>query len=274
MKTITLGFLSFLILALACRPGRGLVACQPLRRGLVRRGRLLEPHRRLRRPTASGSHYGGSGSWSATGARGGTASGSHYGTSGSWSAHGAYGGTAYGGHYYGGTYPAYHPPTTVNVYGSGCYNCGGWHAAGAAAAGHGGRSGYRCSDSLGQHGRSDIHALTAPGSPPGAPARPRPQPEPTMRGLRPVPPVRPIRWARSRPHCRPAAPRPALGARPITCAGIPGFSRATAPTGSTTGWCRHLELMGLRALRKREYGDRQCSRSAGEVYLQARITTG
>ena len=40
-----------------------------------------------------------------------------------------------GGHYYGGTYPAYHPPTTVNVYGSGCYNCGGWNAAGAAAAG-------------------------------------------------------------------------------------------------------------------------------------------
>ena len=35
----------------------------------------------------------------------GTASGSHYGTSGSWSAHGAYGGTAYGGHYYGGNLP-------------------------------------------------------------------------------------------------------------------------------------------------------------------------
>ena len=32
-------------------------------------------------------------------------------------------------------YPAYHPPTTVNYYGSGCYNCGGWSTAGAAAAG-------------------------------------------------------------------------------------------------------------------------------------------
>ena len=32
-------------------------------------------------------------------------------------------------------YPAYHPPTTVNVYGSACSNCGGWSTAGAAAAG-------------------------------------------------------------------------------------------------------------------------------------------
>ena len=32
-------------------------------------------------------------------------------------------------------YPGYHPPTTVNYYGAGCYNCGGWSTAGAAAAG-------------------------------------------------------------------------------------------------------------------------------------------
>jgi len=37
--------------------------------------------------------------------------------------------------YNGATYTSYHPPTTVNVYGSSCYNCGGWNAAGAAAAG-------------------------------------------------------------------------------------------------------------------------------------------
>src|SRR5574341_460721 len=43
--------------------------------------------------------------------------------------------TAYHSPYYGAAYPAYHPPTTVNVYGSGCYNCGGWYTAGAAAAG-------------------------------------------------------------------------------------------------------------------------------------------
>jgi hypothetical protein len=45
--------------------------------------------------------------------------------------------TAYHAPYYGtaAVYPAYHPPTTVNVYGSGCYNCGGWSTAGAAAAG-------------------------------------------------------------------------------------------------------------------------------------------
>ena len=29
----------------------------------------------------------------------------------------------------------YHPPATVNYYGAGCYNCGGWSTAGAAAAG-------------------------------------------------------------------------------------------------------------------------------------------
>ncbi len=43
-----------------------------------------------------------------------------------------YGATAYvapGGAY------AYHPPTTVNVYGAGCYNCGGWAVAGAVATG-------------------------------------------------------------------------------------------------------------------------------------------
>jgi hypothetical protein len=37
--------------------------------------------------------------------------------------------------YYGGTYYGYHPPTTVNYYGSGCYDCGGWSTAGAAVAG-------------------------------------------------------------------------------------------------------------------------------------------
>ena len=98
---------------------------------------------------AYGGHAsGGGGSWNATGAYGGHASGG----GGSWSATNAYGTTAYhttgygttaygttvhgttayyGGAYYGG----YHPPTTVNYYGSGCYNCGGWSTAGAAAAG-------------------------------------------------------------------------------------------------------------------------------------------
>lgn len=90
-----------------------------------------------------GSASGGGGSWSAQGYRGGEASGG----GGSWHAEGAYGGAAYGHggsyvattgyhhNYYGAVYPAYHPPTTVNYYGSGCYNCGGWSTAGAAAAG-------------------------------------------------------------------------------------------------------------------------------------------
>jgi hypothetical protein len=64
-------------------------------------------------------------------------------TGGGWAKTGAYGGVAYGDAHTGSAYyhppaaayPAYHPPTTVNVYGSGCYNCGGWSTAGAAAAG-------------------------------------------------------------------------------------------------------------------------------------------
>jgi hypothetical protein len=36
---------------------------------------------------------------------------------------GANGATAYHSPYYGDTYAGYHPPATVNYYGSGCYNC-------------------------------------------------------------------------------------------------------------------------------------------------------
>jgi hypothetical protein len=32
-------------------------------------------------------------------------------------------------------YGAYHPPVVVNTYSTGCYNCGGWSAAGAAVTG-------------------------------------------------------------------------------------------------------------------------------------------
>ena len=80
----------------------------------------------------SAYHKEGSGQTTATGAYGGSAT--HYQGQGT-TATGAYGGTAYHAPYYGAAYPAYHPPTTVNVYGAGCYNCGGWNAAGAAAAG-------------------------------------------------------------------------------------------------------------------------------------------
>lgn len=96
-----------------------------------------------------GTASGGDGSWDATGARGGTASGGD----GSWSGTGYRGGTASGGDgswhastpygtasggyntYYGGTYATYHPPTVVNSYSTGCYNCGGWAVAGAVAVG-------------------------------------------------------------------------------------------------------------------------------------------
>jgi len=73
-----------------------------------------------------GSASGGGGSWSGTGWRGGTASGG----GGVWHATGANGGSAWG--YHGSYYGGYHPPTTVNYYGSNCYNCGGWNAGAAA----------------------------------------------------------------------------------------------------------------------------------------------
>jgi hypothetical protein len=107
MKCLVIGLVGFLLSALACEPA---------------------------------------GAWSHSGAYG-TASGG----GGSWSAHGAYGTTAYHSSaysttayhtttsgttaYYGGAYATYHPPTTVNYYGSSCGNCGGWSTAGAAAAG-------------------------------------------------------------------------------------------------------------------------------------------
>ncbi len=87
----------------------------------------------------STEHVAGEGT-THTNAYGGSAS--HY-YGGGWSKTGMYGGTAYGDAHYGTAYyhppdayyAGYHPPTTVNYYGSGCYNCGGWAAAGAAAAG-------------------------------------------------------------------------------------------------------------------------------------------
>lgn len=63
---------------------------------------------------------------------------------GGWSKTGADGGVAYGDAHYGGAYshpygayayPAYHPPAAVGYYGAGCYNCGGWATAAAAATG-------------------------------------------------------------------------------------------------------------------------------------------
>jgi hypothetical protein len=79
--------------------------------------------------------YGGS---TAHGWYGGTEHTNVYGgtTAGAYGA-GAVHTTPYGATtaYHGAYYPAYHPPTTVNYYGSSCYNCGGWSTAGAVAAG-------------------------------------------------------------------------------------------------------------------------------------------
>ena len=86
----------------------------------------------------STSHAYGEGT-THTNAYGGSAS---HAEGGGWSKTGAAGGTAYGDAHYGTAYhpptavvPVYHPPVTVNSYGSSCYNCGGWSTAAAAATG-------------------------------------------------------------------------------------------------------------------------------------------
>ena len=197
MKKTMISFISLLILTLSAGPATPWSASGS-RGGLLRRAGTVPgaPAVPTEAPLPAATD-GGSGSWSATGARAGTASGSHYGTSGSWSAHGAYGGSASGGHYYGGTYPAYHPPTTVNVYGSGCYNCGGWHAAGAVAAGM--AVGMATGAAIAS---ANTAAATTSAYQAGVAAGLKKKKKKKM------PPVRATRWARSRPPCRPACATP------------------------------------------------------------------
>jgi hypothetical protein len=104
---------------------------------------------------AAGGHWAaaGGGHWAAggwghttSGTYGTTANGTHYATgenggavvanNGHYAAVGPNGGYAYGSHYTygGGSWTAVHSPTVVNQYNTGCYSCGGWSAAGAAAA--------------------------------------------------------------------------------------------------------------------------------------------
>ncbi len=130
MKRIVTGFVGLLITTLSCGPAS---AWSHASGG---HGSWSASNSR------GGSASGGGGSWSASGAHGGSASGG----GGSWSASNPSGGTAYhssyygttayhGSTYYGAHYSTYHPPTTVNYYGSSCGSCGGWSTAGAAAAG-------------------------------------------------------------------------------------------------------------------------------------------
>src|SRR6266481_6363900 len=90
-----------------------------------------------------GTASGGGGSWSGQSANGSSYNHSTYGNTSTYNstntyhATNNYASTTYSssGTYYGGSYSTYHPPTTVNYYGSSCSNCGGWSTAGAAAAG-------------------------------------------------------------------------------------------------------------------------------------------
>jgi hypothetical protein len=151
MKTIVGGFVSLLISALACGPAAAW--------GHANRwgGSTSHSWGSTSHTSAWGtstSHVAGEGTahtnvyggGTAHAYGGGTAHTNMYGgtTAGKYGA-GAWHTTPYGtaayhppGYhppYYGGYYPAYHPPTTVNVYGSSCSYCGGWSTAGAAAAG-------------------------------------------------------------------------------------------------------------------------------------------
>ncbi len=80
----------------------------------------------------SATHTYGEGT-SATNAYGGSAY--HAEGSGYTTYTGADGATAYHSPYYGEPYAGYHPPTTVDYYGSGCYNCSSDNAGAAAVAG-------------------------------------------------------------------------------------------------------------------------------------------
>jgi hypothetical protein len=103
---------------------------------------------------ASGGHWAAAddGHWAAggdghyhSGTYGTTANGTHYATGengavavndGHYAAVGT-NGYAYGSRYVagGGSWTAVHSPTVVNQYNTGCYNCGGWGAGAAVAAG-------------------------------------------------------------------------------------------------------------------------------------------
>ena len=154
MKRIVTGFVGLLITTLSCGPawayshasGAEIEQCIDSAKRLIAQG-FRHVRVQVGVPGMEGYGAGGRGgqmvqglrpgpvyesSVSAEGGHGGSASGG----GGSWSASSASGGTAYhSSTYYGAHYSTYHPPTTVNYYGSSCGSCGGWSTAGAAAAG-------------------------------------------------------------------------------------------------------------------------------------------
>ncbi len=127
MKKTIVSFLGFLILVLACGPV--MAYSHANRYG----GSTSHSYGSTSHTSAYGtstSHTYGEGT-SHTNVYGGSTSHGWYGGTTHTTAYGA---TAYHSPYYGGYHGyAYHPPTTVNVYGTGCYNCGGWGAAAAGA---------------------------------------------------------------------------------------------------------------------------------------------
>ena len=129
----------------------------------------------------------------------------------------AYGATAYHPPYYGAAYSTYHPPTTVNYYGSSCPNCGGWNTAGAVAAGAvvGVAAGAAIASANNSAATSNAYASGyAAGSESGY----------AMGAI----------YATVPAGC--ASPR--LAGLPTICAAIRGSSRPMVRTASTIAWCQ------------------------------------
>ena len=155
-------------------------------------------------------------------------------------------------------YYPYHPPTTVNYYGSSCGNCGGWSTRGRRRRGRRGRHGRRRGHRLGQHRRRHVerlHAGVAAGSATtrrghverlqrrcrrrAAPARRAPTPPASPPAARPPARVRDGRDLSDAARRLHLAQGP--GQRRTTSAATPGSSRPTARTASTTAWCPRPE---------------------------------
>lgn len=153
MKTISVGIMSFLLVTLQCGPAAAWFHGNRFGGGTSHSygdtshtsGWGTSTSHSFGEGTSHTNVYGGTTAHAYgegtehTNTYGGSAE--HY-EGGGWSKTNTYGNTAYGNAHYGSAYyhppvpyAGYHPPTVVDHYSSGCYNCGGWSTGGAALAG-------------------------------------------------------------------------------------------------------------------------------------------
>ena len=164
----------------------------------------------------------------------------------------ANGTTAYHSPYYGAAYPAYHPPTTVNYYGSSCYNCGGWNTAGAAAAGV--AVGAVAGAAVASANTAAATANACNAGVAAASSAPAPKPSATFA------------MAGSMQHCPPAPVQSRRTAPPITYTTIRGFSPRSGRTAFTTAWCPLRETIANCG--RDRYQNDVCSRVASDVLFR------